>query len=51
MTLKIKMTLLCRDTSKKIPPTHPNLFEGFEISVLHFVHSPANSKSGQIERD
>ena len=33
------------------PPTHPALFEGFEISILHFVQSPANSQAGQTERD
>ena len=33
------------------PPTHPALFEGFEISVLYFVLSPADSKAGQTERD
>ena len=33
------------------PPTHPALFEGFEISVLHFVQCPANSQAGQTERD
>ena len=46
----------CNDTTvsrhfNQCPPTCPALFEGFEISVLHFVQSPANSQAGQTERD
>ena len=33
------------------PPSHPAQFEGFQISVLHFVQSQANSHAGQTERD
>ena len=32
-------------------PSHPAHFDGLEISVLQFMRSPSNSKSGRIERD
>ena len=35
----------------KCPSSQPTGFDGLEISLLSFIKNPANSRSGQVERD